>query len=317
MRNVMIILVNMLPCFLLSQCPKTTHQDLISTYQAVAANMYDSYWPEWENVPKPLLLIDDNWEYLFGTDYTDSTFQVNCEGIYSRPATLNKYFLATFPLINYKPTILIGTPENTHKTSLEWTITLLHEHFHQLQFSHPDYQAAQKALNLDKGDQTGMWMLNHPFPYEAEKVIHKIDEMVDNLLSLHQNTAANLVLSKHLRYKQELKTLIGDEHYKYLNLQLWQEGYARFMELSILEYWIAQFDQINQDQFQRHELETYLRDYETQIRESLISSPIYEIKRVYFYSLGATEAMLIRKLNPDWKDPYFDVLFTTDNLLKN
>lgn len=313
----MIILVNMLPYFLLSQCPETSHRDLIATYRVVATNMYESYWPEWKNVPKPLLLIDDHREHLFGTDYTDSTFQEYCEGIYSRLATLNKHFLATFPFINFQPTIIIGTPENTNKTPLEWTVTLLHEHFHQLQFSHPDYQSTQKSLNLDKGDQTGMWMLNHPFPYEDERVINKINEMVQNLLLLHEKKSPKKVLGQHRQLKMDLRTILGDEHYRYLNLQLWQEGYARFMELSILEYWIAQFDQINQDQFNRHELETYLRDYETQILKSLISSPIHEIKRVYFYSLGAAEAMLISKVNPDWKDLYFSELFTTDNLLKN
>ncbi|MDW3191722.1 MAG: hypothetical protein R8G66_05135 [Cytophagales bacterium] len=311
----MIILVNMLPCWLLSQCPDTKQQVLIETYRSVADHLYDSYWPSWKEVPGHLLLVDDEREYLFNTSYTDSTFQDSCDGIPSRSATMNKHFLATFPFINYQPTIIIGTPENTNKSPLAWTITLLHEHFHQLQFSHPNYYAAQKSLNLDKGDQTGMWMLNHPFPYEEAGVISKINDMAKNLLSLYENSSIEEVLVRHKKLKEELKTIIGEEHYRYLNLQLWQEGFARFQELSILTYWIESFDQIEQDRFEKSELVSYLEDYQSKILASLEDTPINESKRVYFYALGAAEAMLIKAVNPEWKSAYFDDLFNTDHLL--
>lgn len=315
MKNVLIILINLVPSFWISQCPKEAHQLLIETYQKVALGIYDNYWPEWNHAPKHLLLIDDEREYLFGTDYTDSTFQENCEGILSRPATMNSHFLATFPYIGYQPTIIIGTPENTGKSPLDWTVTLLHEHFHQLQFSHPDYHHAQKALKLDNGDPTGMWMLNHPFPYEDSAVVRHMDQIATNLRALHKGKPAKTVLKRHLALKQELKTIIGEAHYRYLNLQLWQEGYARFMELSMLKQWYHEFDQIDQDQFTRNELKTYREAYQAELLESLTSAPINEIKRVYFYALGAAEASLIEEVNPDWKKAYFDVLFSTDHLL--
>lgn len=311
----MIILVNMLPCWLLSQCPETSHQQLISAYQSVALNMYDQYWSEWKDAPKHLLLVDDELEYLLGSGYNDSTFQTGCQNIPYRSATMNKHFLATFPYVNYQPTIIIGTPENTNKTPLEWTVTLLHEHFHQLQFSHPNYYSAQKALDLDKGDQSGMWMLNHPFPYEDSLVIGKMEEMSENLIALHQHKPSKEVLKRHLKLKAELKTIVGDEHYRYLNLQLWQEGYARFMELSLLKHWVNNYDQIDQDRFEKHELESYFKEYQASILTSLQSTSINEIKRVYFYALGAAEALMIEQINPDWRSKYFNELFTTDHLL--
>lgn len=315
MKNAMIILVNMLPCWLLSQCPETSHLQLIATYQAVATHMYESHWSNWQDVPKHLLLVGDDQEFLFGGEYSDSTFQVGCKGIPFRTATMNKYFLATFPYLNYQPTIIIGTPENTNKTPLEWTITLLHEHFHQLQFSHPNYFASQKALDLDKGDQSGMWMLNHPFPYEDSLVIRKIEEMTENLLVLHRHKSSKKVLKKHLKLKAELKAIVGDEHYRYLNLQLWQEGYARFLEFSLLKHWITNFDSIDQSRFKKNELSVYLEQYQSKVLTNLESSALDEIKRVYFYALGAAEAMLIEEVNPDWKSEYFDHLFSTDHLL--
>ncbi len=317
MRNAIIILVNMLPCFLLSQCPEATHQKLIATYQAVASNMYDSYWAEWETVPKNLLLIGDELEYYFGSQYSDTTFLETCEGIPSRPATLSKHFLATFPYINYQPTIIIGTPENTKQTPMEWTVTLLHEHFHQLQFSHPDYNTAQKSLQLDKGDQTGMWMLNHPFPYEDHRVVKQVNQITKNLLLLQDAVDVQSILKQHRILKEQLKTIIGDEHYRYLNLQLWQEGYARFMELSILEHWITNFEHIDQKRFDQVSLDNYLKSYKIEILNSLTAAPINESKRVYFYALGAAEALLIEEVNPEWKRAYFDELFTTDHLLKD
>ena len=65
------------------------------------------------------------------------------------------------------PTIVIGQAENTDKkTSTPWVVTMLHEHFHQLQYSQPGYYDDVNALGLSRGDQGGMWMLNYPFPYD-------------------------------------------------------------------------------------------------------------------------------------------------------
>jgi len=40
----------------------------------------------------------------------------------------------------------------------------MHEHFHQLQNGQPRYFQAVQDLGLSHGDNTGMWMLNYPFP---------------------------------------------------------------------------------------------------------------------------------------------------------
>ena len=53
-------------------------------------------------------------------------------------------------------------------------LTVLHEHFHQLQQSQPGYFQGVEALGLSGGDQTGMWMLNYPFPYKTPAVAEQI-----------------------------------------------------------------------------------------------------------------------------------------------
>lgn len=179
--------------------------------------------------------MEDEYEYVLNTHSSDSGFWYGCDSIQVREATLDEQLLATFPLINSEPTIVVGTPANTGKNPGEWVINLLHEHFHQLQFSHPQYFSAQQQLGLDKGDKSGMWMLNHPFPYQQQEVEQLIRKMSHNLLDVYEEDAAlSGVLEEHLRLKTELKKLVGAEDFRYLNLQFWQEGMARYMEMSLL-----------------------------------------------------------------------------------
>ena len=90
--------------------------------------------------------------------------------VYARPRTFPPRLLATFPIEGIS-TVVVGQPENTSASSpTDWVVILLHEHFHQLQEAQPDFYAKVAALGLSRGDQTGMWMLNYPFPYEASAV---------------------------------------------------------------------------------------------------------------------------------------------------
>ncbi|HCX20949.1 MAG: hypothetical protein CMB80_20410 [Flammeovirgaceae bacterium] len=288
---------------------------LIDLADQLKTEFANNYWSEWSQMDMPLLLVGDEREFVFNSEVKDSTFEVNNTNNASRASTFNKHFLATFPLLNSKPTIVVGTPENTNKTPEAWTVTLLHEHFHQLQMNHPNYYSAQKALNLDKGDQTGMWMLNHPFPYEDEKVNLQMKKMAINLTS-SGSMDPSIVLQNHKKEKAALHEIIGDEHYKYLNMQLWQEGYARFIEIEITNDWLDHFDEIKQDQFTKIEIENLVNEQQEQIIIHLKQSSPKELKRVYFYALGAAEASLISKTNRNWKQEYFENLFTTDHLLK-
>ena len=68
------------------------------------------------------------------------------------------------------------------KTSTPWVVTMLHEHFHQLQDSQPNVFQDVMALDLAGGDQTGMWMLNYPFPYKDEKINVEFEQLGENNL---------------------------------------------------------------------------------------------------------------------------------------
>jgi Na+-transporting NADH:ubiquinone oxidoreductase subunit NqrC len=38
-----------------------------------------------------------------------------------------------------------------------------------------------------------------------------------------------------------------------------------------------------------------------------------KLKRITFYSFGATEGLLLDRLNPRWKSEYFQRMFSTDS----
>ena len=123
-----------------------------------------------------VLLVADSTEYLIGhprptAEFTslgrDSTLQ---REVWARPRRFPPNLLATFPAVGGRPTIVVGTAERTGKSSAEWVLTLMHEHFHQWQSSLPDYYPRVNGLGLARGDTTGQWMLDYPFPYDSAPV---------------------------------------------------------------------------------------------------------------------------------------------------
>ncbi|MBK8552388.1 MAG: hypothetical protein IPL53_15500 [Ignavibacteria bacterium] len=136
----------------------------------------DSVWKDWDRAPFAIILVTNKNEYLMNhSDPTQDFKPIGFDSvigseIYTRPRRFSNNFLATFPAVNGISTIVVGLPENTSRTSLDWIITILHEHFHQLQGTHPDYYARVEALDLAGDDKSGMWMLNYNFPYKDSAV---------------------------------------------------------------------------------------------------------------------------------------------------
>src|SRR5215218_4041507 len=143
----------------------------------------DSIWPGWTSAPFAVLLVTPEREFLVRHPRPSSEFtRIGYDSLLRsevlvRDRTLSPSFLATFPAVGGVPTIVVGQPRATGKSSTEWVLTLLHEHFHQLQTSRPDYYARVGALGLARGDQTGMWMLNYAFPYDSSAARTRFAEL--------------------------------------------------------------------------------------------------------------------------------------------
>ncbi len=291
----------------------------VAEFYRLAEQTQDKIWPGWSKTPAPLLLVTSDTEYLTHFPTPPKDFQKVGEDVYARPRQFPTNFQATFPAFGPPSVIVIGEPANTSsKTSTPWLITVMHEHFHQLQNSQPGYFQAVEDLGLGHGDTTGMWMLNYPFPYDDPELVRSFEYLRDSLLDALNEVDKQKFTPLSKRYlmdrKQFFAQLLPGDH-KYFSFQLWQEGVARYTQVKAAE---AAGD------YQPSAAYAALPDYtpfnagavaaRSRTLNELKRIDITKSKREVFYSFGAAEALLLDRINPTWKDEYFNHLLTTDPL---
>jgi hypothetical protein len=219
--------------------------------------------------------------------------------------------LATFPAVAGIPTIVMGQPEATRQSSPRWVLTLLHEHVHQLQSSQPDYYAGVAALNLARGDTTGQWMLDYPFPYDAPAVVSAFSSFtrsLGHLLSATSDADATTGARELLRARRALRESITAADDRYLEFQLWQEGVARYAELRLAAQAAslsagpdAAFQALP-DYAPYHEVAAAMRH---EVLLALTTQRLDRTRRVTFYAAGAALALALDRLEPAWRTRYF------------
>src|ERR1043165_8217851 len=269
----------------------------------------DELWAGWSKAPLAVLLVTPEKEFLIrhpqpSTDFISIGYDQKLKSeVFYRDRKFATHLLATFPAVGGISTIVIGQAENTDsKTSTPWVITLMHEHFHQLQDSQPNFFKDTEALNLSRGDQTGMWMINYPFPYETPAVSRQVSVLVRLLLDTINTRSADK-LSDYLAARDELKQMLSPDDYKYFSFQLWKEGIARYTE-----YRVAQWAGKNykpSPEFQRlKDFTTFSAAADQQhelIVHELSTLKLENYKRVAFYPIGAAEGLLLDRANPGWR----------------
>lgn len=286
----------------------------------IAENYCEEIWPGWAKIPLSFLFLTREYEFLIhhpnpSTDFQSMGYDSLLKAeILFRKRVFPEGLLAAFQAVNDESSILMGTPEITERSSGAWTITLLHEHFHQLQYAQPGYFEKSKALGLARGDTTAMWMLNFDFPYGEPEVSQHFHELATQLLQLlrsRQNPDKES-FEAYQQNKQTFRKRIGEENYRYMQFQLWQEGVALYTEWKMLEL-------LNQDHYQPSSDFMALEDYMPfdslqqqifrRITRQLENMNMPEWKRVSFYAFGAAEAVLLDHIQPDWKEQYFERMF--------
>lgn len=243
------------------------------------------------------------------------------DGFYTRPRKFQTNLLATFPAFGPPSAIVIGEPKNTaSKTSTPWLITLMHEHFHQLQNAQPGYFQAVEALGLSRGDTTGMWMLNYPFPYEKPETAQAFAKLRDLLLNAVNEPDKNRFEGRSKQYLQARKTFfaqLSSDDRKYFGFQLWQEGIARYTQIKAAEA-AAQY-QPTADYMALSDFEpfsAYAAKARAETLNELKQANLTEWKRMALYSFGAAEGLLLDRLNPMWKDGYFKHALSMDSFFE-
>ena len=137
-------------------------------------------------------------------------------------------------------------------------------------------------------------MLNYPFPYKDDDfniALSRASRELHDAIT-QQGTTFKEHVSSYLKARQELEASVSANDWKYLELQFWAEGVARWTEIEIA-----------------------LRSSDNKISESgnslkqrtissLIALDAVKFGREIAYPYGATEAMLLDRCSPTWRQDY-------------
>jgi len=315
------------------QVPGLRAADRVRILEAfrLADALGDSLWRGWSAVPFAVLLVTPTQEFLFRHPHPSPDFARVLDepslggAVYTRPRVFSPTFLATFPAVNGVPTVVVGQAEQTGKTSTEWVLTLIHEHFHQLQMSAPGYWAGVNALGLTRGDTTGMWMLNYPFPYDSAEVQRRFQSAWGRLRAAVGEDGSSAAggangASAAAALRSSLDSLragLAPDDYRYLAFQLWQEGVARYAEYAIAERAAVSF--APSAEF------LALPDHEsfavvaTRLRRGILGDSTLALgkqRRVAFYPFGAAAALALDATGAGWRRKYFLAGYTLDPLVR-
>ncbi|HEX4439748.1 MAG TPA: hypothetical protein VH854_06735 [Thermoanaerobaculia bacterium] len=290
----------------------------------LAGAIGDAIWPGWGRVPFATVLVAGDWEYFVrhpnppsGSTPLGHDALLGSE-VFARPRTFSPGFLATFPLEGAS-TVIVGTPETTgSKSPTDWIVTLLHEHFHQLQEAQPGSYEKTAALGLAHGDQTGMWMLNFPFAYDAPRVRAAYETAAaalrDALAAGDEAVGGGGAVKRYLEARAAFRAALSADDRKYMDFQLWKEGVARYTQVRVAR-WAAETYRPTPEFAALPGyvgFDTVSRSLSDQIPKELAELKISEAKRTVFYPYGAAEALLLDRVRPSWRQRYFTDLFTLD-----
>ena len=290
----------------------------------LAAGIRARVWPGWEHTPLAILLVGDSAEYLMGHPRPSSDFAsigdtLSGMDIRLRPRVFDPTLLATFPAVNGLPTIVVGSAKQTRKSSTEWVLTLLHEHFHQWQYELPDYYRRVGLLDLSGGDSTGMWMLNFAFPYQSVEV-----QEASKHLALALSTALGAArlerpraLAAVIEARARLTGHLTAAEDRYLEFQLWQEGTARFIEYKAASL-AADMGKPSAEFVALDDYQAYgalATRAQRALRRELEEFDLGRNRRTSFYPLGAAMALLLELTRPGWMRQYEAAPFTMSSLL--
>jgi hypothetical protein len=294
----------------------------------LADKLGDDLWSGWNKAPFAVLLVTRDTEFLIRHPRPTEDFRkieydaLLKSDVYFRERKFPPDYLATFPAVGGISTIVVGQAENTtSKTSTPWVVTLMHEHFHQLQDSQPNFFKETEALNLSRGDQSGMWMLNYSFPYTTPEVSEQFSVLARALIEAMEATTPEIFSSKltaYLKARDAVKKMLSADDYRYMSFQLWKEGIARYTEDRVA-HWAASKYQPSREFRELKDFITFAAAAEkvrAGIMHELSTMKLPEYKRVVFYPLGAGEGLLLDRANAKWRNRYFVQKFDNESYFK-
>ncbi|HXF49216.1 MAG TPA: hypothetical protein VNL73_07310 [Verrucomicrobiae bacterium] len=297
--------------------PKLPTEDRIRLAEAFRIGWMckNKIWEGWQKAPFAVLLVTPTGEFLlrhpkpsleFEPYFYDSILKTQ---VLFRKPKFPPNLLATFPAVGGLPTIVVGQPEAVSKSSAEWVLSVLHEHFHQLQMSTPGYFAAVESLGLSGKDKSGRWMIDYPFPYDSAIINRAFAELGRLLIGALRafDVEKTVKVLEYLETRKRFQELLSPEDYKYFSFQLWQEGVARYTEIKMADLIARSYKPT--PRFRALLDFTSFGAAADSLRNDLLSGlldlSLSRQRRVAFYYLGAGEGLLLDRVNATWQKQYF------------
>ena len=266
----------------------------------------EAMWAGYGAAPFEFLLVESSVETLLCRTSVPAGFApagadkvTGCARFTRARTPLSDGLLAAMPLFGPPATIVMGTPETTGRTPASWLRTILHEHFHQWQFSLPDYFNRTGALDLKGGDESGMWVLNYPFPYERADVIAAqatASNALAEAVAARGTPEFKAKLGAYLAKRSVFRSVVSEKDWRYIDFQLWQEGVARWTEIELGK---AYPDEAVAQSAVKLEQRTL---------DELRKPDLAGQKREFVYAYGAAEAMLLEACSANWRQQYLTQL---------
>lgn len=122
---------------------------------------------------------------------------------------------------------------------------------------------------------------------------------------------------QYLQKRKKFFAQFSSDDRKYLSFQLWQEGIARYTEIKAAEA-AAQY-QPTAEYAALSDFEpftTYATKARTETLNELRQADLAKSNRIVVYSFGAAEGLLLDRLDPKWKDRYFEHLLSMDSFFE-
>jgi hypothetical protein len=287
----------------------------------------DRLWKGWHKAPFAILLVTPRFEYLVRHPRPPAEFvrlgrDASLGGdVYAAPRDRGHAITvkATFP-INGVPTIVVGQAEHTEeRISTRWVVLLMHEHFHQLQFSAPGYAEGLEELKLVAGAGAGSaaMTLNYPFPYDATAVAARFAPMrlaLSDAFGAIGTADLPGRLAAYRRARDIFLQGLGPTDRRYFAFQSWQEGVAQYTQCRVAELAAAVYEPTAE--FSALDDYTPFAEEARRLRETLRGElpnvRLEEYRRIAFYYVGAAEAFVLDAVEPRWRRRYFARPFSLD-----
>jgi len=309
--------------------PRMPERDRVRLAEAfrLAQAIQDRVWPEWSSAPFAVLLVTPETEFLVrhpapGSDFSAGEYDSLLRSlVYWRRRVLPVSFQATFPAVGGISTIVIGEAESVHpaENSTRWVLTVMHEHFHQWQETRSGYQAAVDSLKLARGDQTGMWMLNFPFPYSDPRIAARFEALCRmRARALRARGAHHFAahFDSCAAARRQFDTSLAPDDARYLEFQLWKEGVARYTEYEVARTAAAHYFP-SAGYRGLNDYTTFAAEADSALNQIIGEQENIELanwKRVAVYSSGAADALLLDEKRPGWKANYTRERFSLGGL---